>query len=131
MDTAGYGRVMNTATSTAPRTLTRNDLKGMHNADNWLGYGYLGERHNYLAREEELAIITPEAADAFLAEVDQVVLDDANAHGYSYDDLFEWANSKNGRWFADVVLGGAGTLEDRLHGAHRARLLPSYYPLGS
>jgi hypothetical protein len=86
--------------------LTAADIEAMYANDNWLGFGYLGERRNMLITTDSEA--APEAERRLLVEaVDQRLLDHANAEGWTDDDLFAWANSKNGRWFADTMFGRA------------------------
>jgi len=62
--------------------------------DRWLGFGYLGERLNAADRPE------------LIAQADEFVIEQASSRGWSDEDLFTWANSKNGRWFGDYVFGG-------------------------
>jgi hypothetical protein len=87
-------------TTTAP--LTTADLERMTRDDRWLGFGYLGERRNlrtYAIEEtngrRQLELMTQ------ATRMDRDVIEEANAEGLTYDDLFTWANSKAGRWFAD------------------------------
>ncbi len=71
--------------------------------DGFLGFGYIGERRSALE-----AIATgewPASAAADVAAADQAVLEAAASRGWDEDRLFDWANSKNGRWFADLALG--------------------------
>lgn len=82
--------------NTETQTHTTDTLDAMANDDRWLGFGYLGERRN--AAEE-----TPET----VALVDAHVLEVANAAGLTYEELFTWANSKDGRWFGDMTFGQA------------------------
>lgn len=86
-------------------TLTRDDLDRMTNDDRWQGFGYLGERRNRLESTDPEAPATPET----VAIVDEHVLEVANTAGLTYDDLFAWANSKDGRWFGDCTFGAAVT----------------------
>jgi hypothetical protein len=70
-------------------------------SDEWLGFGYLGERRSALDSSD------PESQRAHLVdETDDFVLDYANQLGWTADELFAWANSKNGRWLGDVAFGG-------------------------
>jgi hypothetical protein len=92
-----------------------SDLERATRDDRWLGFGYLGERRNTLARQ------TPDAA-LLVEAVDQRVADWANSHGWTYDDLFSWANSRTGRYFGDVVFGG-GQLDRNFADAVRWQLL--------
>lgn len=85
---------MNT-TANAPATpLTSATLDALTEHDEWLGFGYLGER--------QLDRRTP----AEVAAADAVVLDHANRRGLTVEQLFTWANSKDGRWFGDCMFGG-------------------------
>ena len=87
---------MNTA------ALTAADLDRMETDDRWLGFGYLGERRN--RREYAATELAGYMADHELervARMDTDVVEEANLEGLSYDELFAWANSKDGRWFAD------------------------------
>ena len=59
--------------------------------DDFLGFGYIGERRNWIAEGMDTS-----AADALALDM---------AAGCSDDALFAWANSKDGRWFADCALG--------------------------
>ena len=90
---------MNTNTSTQT-TVTRIFAR-MERDDRWLGYGYLGERRSHLDDSDPGApALTVEVADA-----DDAILEVTRDMGWTYDDLFTWANSKDGRWFADMALG--------------------------
>lgn len=83
--------------TTTHRHLTIADLERMTRDDRWLGFGYLGERENLLHNADPEAPANPE----LVARMDADVLEEANTEGLSYEELFEWANSKLGRWFAD------------------------------
>lgn len=74
----------------------------MANDDRWLGFGYLGGRRNALDGTDAEAPAQPER----VAEVDAWLIDRASTLGLDYDALFAWANSRDGRHFADVVFGG-------------------------
>lgn len=84
-------------TTTAP--LTADLFDQFRTRNEWEGFGYIGERRWM--------------DDAQRAEADAAALDAANALGWTVADLFAWANSKAGRWFADCR-------NDR----HAARYLP-------
>lgn len=84
---------------------TSADFDKMQSNDEWEGFGYLGERRNQKAEGR-----STEAADAkALAEADRLGLTDA--------ELFEWANSKKGRWYGDCVFGS--------NGSHAEKYLPT------
>jgi hypothetical protein len=82
-------------TETSMTENTAGIFEQMMTDDRWLGFGYLGERRNQLAIGH---------ADA-VAAADAVVIATANRKQLSDEQLFEWANSKNGRWFADCYFG--------------------------
>lgn len=63
------------------------------NRDEYLGFGYLGARRMTEPGTEELAT------------VDAAVLDRAADLGLTEDQLFDWANSRMGRWFGDIAFG--------------------------
>lgn len=95
--------------------LTTADLDRMEADERWLGYGYLGERRN--RRNYAHSELTGYMADHELERIvrmDADVVEEANLEGLSYDELFAWANSKDGRWFSDCY----GT-------RHAAKYLPS------
>ena len=79
--------------------LTVADLDAGLQRDDWLGFGYLGERKNFFANYGMSVVPQIAAADAF-------VLKHANARGWTADDLFAWANSKNGRWTGEDLMTG-------------------------
>lgn len=95
--------------------LTTADLDRMANDDRWLGFGYLGERRNLLTSTDPEAPANPTLVEA----TDQRVIDAANGWGWTYDELFAWANSKNGRWFADMIFGSTGRFDQRFADASR------------
>ena len=78
------------------RKLTTDDLDRMTGDDRWLGFGYLGERRNHLAEGRDVSA------------ADHRALNEANAKALTYNELFEWANSKNGRWYGDCMFGANG-----------------------
>lgn len=76
--------------------LTTADLDRMYANYDWEGFGYLGERRNAAAEGKDTA-----AADA-------KVLAEANRLGLTAAELFDWANSKAGRWYGDCMFGANG-----------------------
>lgn len=70
--------------------LTTQDITNGYDDTRWLGWGYLGER----IRHADTA-----------ARADAIVLRFAAQHGWNAEDLFHWANSKDGRWFGDWAFG--------------------------
>lgn len=80
-------------TTTAHTVDTLNDFAY---DDRYLGWGYIGERAR--AAEE-----SPET----VALMDAEVLRLANEAELTEDEFFEWANSKNGRWYVDMTFGQA------------------------
>lgn len=93
--------------NTTTRRLTAADLDDMENDPRWLGHGYLGERGLYAAGAEERGE-TQVHADLKIAAAESRLLQHVNAEGWTYEDLFAWANSRAGRHFADCVFGGTG-----------------------
>jgi hypothetical protein len=79
---------MNTTQTTATQTFDR-----MTGDNRWLGFGYLGERDHMLNSTDPDQRILEVTAD------------------WTADELFHWANSKDGRWFADMVFGCDDTFE--------------------
>jgi hypothetical protein len=71
--------------------LTADVFDRMTFDDRWSGYGYIGERDR--------------VDDAAAAAADQRIIEIVNNKGWDYERLFEWANSKRGRWFADAAFG--------------------------
>lgn len=61
---------------------TQETLRRFEDRPDFMGYGYLGNSF----RTED---------------TDRYLLKAANAHGISEEDLFEWCNSKYGRWEAE------------------------------
>jgi hypothetical protein len=92
---------------TAQAPLTATVFDQMSRDDRWLGFGYLGERRNMLDTTDPDAPGRPDLVEA----ADQRVIDTANERGWDYDRLFEWANSKDGRWFGDVMFGSGEHLD--------------------
>jgi hypothetical protein len=83
---------------------TTADLEKMYRNDNWEGFGYLGERRNAIE------------AGRSVEEADAQALAEANVQGLTEQELFDWANSKNGRWYGDCMFGS--------NGRHAERYLP-------
>lgn len=100
-------------------TLTIADLDRMAEDDRWLGYGYLGERRN--RRMTAIEATGRRQADLIeeVTRMDRDVVEEANVEGLTYDELFAWANSKDGRWFADCY----GTPHAAQYLPNRARMI--------
>lgn len=81
--------------------LTRKDIDIMTQDERWLGYGYLQGREIMLTSTDSEAPADPQR----VANVERQILAVVNKRGWDYEQMFEWANSKNGRWFADSVYG--------------------------
>lgn len=73
--------------------LTINDIDAARNNDEWLGWGYLGERE----RQTDVTLI---------ALADNAIIDVANEIGATDVLLFEFLNSRLGRHFGDYAFGG-------------------------
>ena len=81
---------------------TPADLDRFEASISWSGFGYLGSRQAHRAAIADGEI----PADDLLARADQMLLDHANRHGLKELALFDWCNSKTGRWYGDVWFGG-------------------------
>jgi hypothetical protein len=86
----------------ATMELTLTDIEAGYADDRWLGYGYLEGRsriphHNYFG--------------------DNTALKHANLMGWSYENLFRWMNSREGRYFADFYIGSPS--EDTIENGYR------------
>lgn len=90
------------ATATKRRELTVEDIEAGMDNDEWLGFGYLGER----SRERRAA---QDRGDA-------MVLAEANRRGWTPERLFTWLNSRDGRHFGDLAFGGWDDVELAKHG---------------
>lgn len=72
--------------------------------DGFLGFGYLGGRLS--AESAASAGEWPGGPTlAAIAAADEAALAIANAKRWNRERLFTWLNSKDGRWYADEVLG--------------------------
>lgn len=91
--------------------MTTADLDRAARDERWLGFGYLGERSNHQGEVD------------LVAATDQRIVDIANERGWDYEALFDWANSKNGRHFGDVVFGGTARFDERISEALRFELI--------
>ena len=92
--------------TTAAQALTLADLIAGYNHEDFGGYGYLGGRRDALSNLAYKVDITAGLAE--IAAADQFVLDTANSRGWDAERLFQWANSRDGRHFADDAFGGFG-----------------------
>jgi hypothetical protein len=87
---------------------TYRTFDAMTDDPNWLGFGYLGGRSNYLHEYDPECLAEMSSTDRAIhvAHIDGVIVRHAAARGWTDVELFAWANSKNGRWFADTAFGG-------------------------
>lgn len=77
--------------------LTAGDLSRALEDERHLGFGYRSGRSS--------------ATESRVSDADAIVLRIANEKGWTYEQLFAWANSRPGRWTADVLYDG-GTEAD-------------------
>jgi hypothetical protein len=77
---------------TAPKGLTIDDLVAGYGHPEYLGFGYLGERGRAAAHPVTVRV------------ADRAALERANALGWTPAQLFAWANSRDGRWYADEAI---------------------------
>ena len=92
--------------STTKPTLTDTDVfDRMQDDPRWLGWGYLGERSDWLrlGPEERDVTSTAEQRRPVVLAADAAILTLAVAQSWSYNQLFDWANSGAGRRYADRV----------------------------
>jgi len=82
-------------TSTHAR-LTQDDIEAGYANDEWLGWGYLGERQTYCVTS---------TGRRRVATADRALLAHANDNLWTAETLFDWLNSKLGRWYGDSVFG--------------------------
>lgn len=82
--------------------LTTADFDKMYRNDDWEGFGYLGERRNQQAEGKDTSA------------ADEKALAEANRLGLTAEELFDWANSKRGRWYGDSMFGANGQHADTL-----------------
>lgn len=47
-----------------------------------------------------------------LLELDREVIRQANTHQFTKEELFEWTNSKLGRWLVDEIVGCGTPIEE-------------------
>lgn len=85
----------------------------MAERDTFGGFGYIGGR--------QLALADGHTAD--VAAADAYVLAAAERLGWDTEQLYTWANSRLGRWFADTAFSGGGELADRLARCDREQLI--------
>jgi hypothetical protein len=94
---------------------TTADLEAMYRNDEWLGFGYLGERRNLLTSRDEEVPARPD----LVAMADNMAIAEANRLGLTADQFFAWANSRVGRYYADCMFGNDGRhAEEYLPTAH-------------
>jgi hypothetical protein len=93
---------MSTTTATHSNGLTVQDIIAGYDNEQWLGFGYLGERASWLdTQDPEVESISPER----IAEVDAAILREANRRRWMPITFFRWLNSRDGRHFADAAFG--------------------------
>ena len=80
---------------TTTTTIKSTDIEAAYKDERWLGWGYLGERRRFIEDNG------PDAAK----RADAAVIAGAMARGWGYDRLFDFLNSKPGRWFGDMAFG--------------------------
>lgn len=102
-------------TTTPAHTIA--DLNAMTERDEWLGRGYLGERRNILGHVER-GIARADLA-VLVAEADMRAVEDATQNDLTLDQLFDWANSKYGRWYGECMFHNDGR--------HAEKYLPSRF----
>ncbi|MCU0296965.1 MAG: XkdF-like putative serine protease domain-containing protein [Candidatus Nanopelagicales bacterium] len=117
---SGYSKVTQAMADQVLRNKARDTFDSMMSNDDWQGYGYLGERQNALDGSDPESPAQTER----VAEVDAALLRYARANGVSDEALFTWANSKNGRLFADTAFGSSEPIDDVMDKAKKWGGLP-------
>ena len=89
-------------TATATK-LYIEDIEQATQNDEWLGFGYVGERLRALeaVRAGEITDLPLERID----EADELVLAEANRRRMTSARFFEFLNSRDGRYLADEIIG--------------------------
>lgn len=77
--------------ATKKTPLTTDDLERTLADDRHLGFGY--------------ACTLDIASSSKRVSLDRAIVAVANELGLDYEQLFDWSNSKYGRWLADAVVG--------------------------
>lgn len=72
-------------------TNTYRTFEQMTTDPKWEGWGYLGGRERAMDEGHDVT------------DADRQVIEHAEAHGWTDADLFTWANSRSGRWFAEAI----------------------------
>lgn len=87
--------------------LTIADITASYDNPHWLGFGYLNERRYALIDGD-----TGPAQPDRVAEADARLLAAANEQGWTAEELFDWLNSKPGRWYGEGWFGFHGDPEN-------------------
>lgn len=93
--------------TTKTAALTVKNIEDAYFHNDWHGFGYLGERRNAIQ-----ALESGEWTIDNISEADEMALKIANGKGWTPARFFDWLNSKDGRWYADIMLGGELSLAD-------------------
>lgn len=83
---------------------TTADFDKMMKNEMWLGFGYLGERRNTLTSTDPECPARPD----LVAKADAAAVAEANRLGLTDAELFDWANSRTGRYYGDCMFGSDG-----------------------
>jgi hypothetical protein len=100
-----------TTTPQTHRPLTVNDIHAGYSNPEWCGFGYLSTRNHALSSIDPECPAQPER----VAQADARVIAEANQRSWTADDLFEWLNSRNGRYFGDLWFGGSDDEDTERH----------------
>jgi len=86
------------------RTLA--DIEHAYDNEDWCGYGYLARRSQALNSTDPEIPSQPDR----VTEADTWLLAEVNRQGWTAEELFNWLNSRTGRFYGDLWFGGtAGT----------------------
>ena len=81
--------------------MAKNIFDTFSQDERWMGWGYLQGRQSAAGQ----------GFRSVVELVDEFVLFTADSLGWSDEELFTWANSKNGRWFSDSTLHSWTSIE--------------------
>ena len=94
-------------------------IQALASRDDYLGYGYPAEREVFLSEDDPECLLEVSEADRrkMVAAADARIVAEAAAASWTDQQLFEWLNSKLGRWFADIAFHSGGSAADALERA--------------
>lgn len=91
-------------------------MENFQHHDDYGGYGYIGERERFVQRmlTPEVDSDDPDTMMERLMEADRMIMDTMQQNAWDMEILFQFANSKHGRHFADDMLHARGQHGQRI-----------------